>query len=767
MAQRSSPIDFSADRPIQSRDADLLDRRGFAEHIAAAVRGWAGHDSLVLALYGQWGSGKSSLKYMVVESLRSDKAKSPYIVEFSPWQWAGQEQLAQAFFREIGKQLGRKEGTKQAKASADRWLKYGALLGLGPEVFSGTRRLALVALGIIVSLSFAGAFFEITAVRIALGVIAFLSCIGFALLVTSQRFAKGVATYFSTVAEAEEKSLDEVKYELSGYLRALNRPVLVVIDDVDRLTGPETRLLFQLIKANADFPNMVYLVLFQRETVENALTRELSTDGSEYLKKIVQVGFDVPRIQRSRLEVILTSKLNALLQSEPVKSLWEKERWPDIFIPGLRPYFETLRDVYRFISVLSLQVAVFSRGGAFEVNPIDLVSLEVLRVFEPEVYNSLHASKDALTRVDDFGSSRSRAETTEKNEIQSILQRASEAHRERVKEILTQVFPPVSWVFSNVRLTSDHSDSWYRAHRACHPGVFDKYFYLTIPEGELSHEEVERIVALAGDRQAFASELRATGKRNLLGVAIDRLEAYKETISLDHAISFLTAMFDTGDELPAGQVGLTEIPPDLHAARIVYWYLKREPEISKRQGILIRCIEQTTGLYLPCFVVALEGDKLKEGRERRERLADDPGLKHLQDLCVSKIRQAATDGTLSGNPRLGQLLGFWLAWSTGDEARNWVATLIESHYGLLSFLVASLRETRTYGVARYSARSSWCVDLEGIEKLVAPELIERKLAGVKTEELEAKPSQAVEAFRKAMKRKREGKPPMSILDADA
>jgi hypothetical protein len=44
-------FDFSADRPIQTREAFLLDRRVFAEHVAAAVRGWAGHDSIVLALY--------------------------------------------------------------------------------------------------------------------------------------------------------------------------------------------------------------------------------------------------------------------------------------------------------------------------------------------------------------------------------------------------------------------------------------------------------------------------------------------------------------------------------------------------------------------------------------------------------------------------------------------------------------------------------------------------------------------------------------------
>jgi hypothetical protein len=160
----------------------------------------------------------------------------------------------------------------------------------------------------------------------------------------------------------------------------------------------------------------------------------------------------------------------------------------------------------------------------------------------------------------------------------------------------------------------------------------------------------------------------------------------------------------------------------------------------------------------------LEGDKAKEGREERERLADDAGVKRLRELCIPKIRQAASAGTLGRNPRLGELLGFWLAWSSGDEARNWVGTLIESRDGLLSFLVACLRETRSYGVARYSAPSTWSIDLAAIEKLVAPELIERKLVDVKIEELEPRQRLAVEAFREAMKGKREGKPRRSLLD---
>ena len=61
---------FSTDRPIRRRNEDRLGRWRFAEAIAAAVKGWTGRDSLVIGLYGVWGSGKSSVKNMVIEAWR-------------------------------------------------------------------------------------------------------------------------------------------------------------------------------------------------------------------------------------------------------------------------------------------------------------------------------------------------------------------------------------------------------------------------------------------------------------------------------------------------------------------------------------------------------------------------------------------------------------------------------------------------------------------------------------------------------------------------
>ena len=91
---------FSSGRPIATLAEDQLGRRSFAESIAKVVSQWTGRDSLVAAVYGPWGSGKSSLKNMILDALSKRNAKT-LTLEFNPWEWAGQEKLFEGFFREL------------------------------------------------------------------------------------------------------------------------------------------------------------------------------------------------------------------------------------------------------------------------------------------------------------------------------------------------------------------------------------------------------------------------------------------------------------------------------------------------------------------------------------------------------------------------------------------------------------------------------------------------------------------------------------------
>ena len=80
------------------------------------------------------------------------------------------------------------------------------------------------------------------------------------------------------------------------------------------------------------------------------------------------------------------------------------------------------------------------------------------------------------------------------------------------------------------------------------------------PQGDIAvpPRDVSQLKAALGslsadrDRRARLAHAAfgALKKRDLLGVALDRFEAYKQTISLDNAVPFVTALFDIGDDLP-------------------------------------------------------------------------------------------------------------------------------------------------------------------------------------------------------------------------
>ncbi|MGC2891098.1 MAG: P-loop NTPase fold protein, partial [Candidatus Acidiferrum sp.] len=233
MTSKTPPNQFSADRPIRSKSEDLLGRSAFAGSLAAVIEGWTGNDSLVVALYGPWGIGKSSIKNMVLEQLRGRGADATIIVEFNPWQWAAQDQLAAAFFREIGLALGKSDTSENAKRRADRFSAYAAYLTLGSHLASGIRPLLATALFIAGLLGIGGSLQGALWLKPYLAIGGLAALVLAALTKWSTEFFEKAAAAFSSQQKLREKSLQETKTELAGILKKLTTPILVVIDDLD------------------------------------------------------------------------------------------------------------------------------------------------------------------------------------------------------------------------------------------------------------------------------------------------------------------------------------------------------------------------------------------------------------------------------------------------------------------------------------------------------------------------------------------------------
>ncbi len=726
---------FSADRPITSRTEDLLGRTGFAEALAHAIRGWTGRDSLVIALYGPWGSGKSSVKNMVLESLRESPVNCPLIVEFNPWQWAGQDQLAGAFFREVGLTLERVDTTTEGKKRAARWRTYGTYLTLGASLAKSLGTvLPLAGLPISELFNLLAQWLEQS------GKI-------------TQEGAKGLAAQ----AEATAQSLVELKRELAAMLAQLERPILVVMDDVDRLSTNEITLLFQLVKANADFPNVIYLLLCQRDIVEKSLEVVAPISGREFLEKIVQVGFDIPRVERTRLERVLFVGLDALLEDKGAEGRFDQQRWGNLFLGGLRPYFETLRDVHRFLATFSFQVALFHRGSSFEVNPVDLIALEVLRDFEPELYHRLPVSKLVLTGQLSRDLHGRVAEEEARRLIESLVDLVHEPRRAQIREILKQLFPPADWAFGGPHYRSGFEERWYRELRVCHPEVFDRYFHFAIPEGDIPQADLDRLLSLIGQREELVATFRALNHRGLLAVALNRLEAYKEHLDLRYAEAFVTALLDVGDDLPERPASFFAISADMHAVRIIHWYLKQEQDCKQRGHILKAAFKATTGIYLPVMKTSLEDSKQEQQRDPETFAVDAEDLQDLREICVAKIREAAASGALKSHPQMVYILYRWSEWTSPEEPREWVGKLVESEEGLLALLTAFLQQSTSHGMGDHVARVYWYISLKSLEDFIPASLLAEKTQQLQLERLNDKERKAIHAFQKALKRREEGR----------
>src|SRR5215208_2268005 len=104
--------------PIEHFEEDRLGWSDFARLLARALVEYPEASSLVVALYGDWGSGKTStlnLCFRALEDLRAEDER-PLLVRFNPWWFSNTGDLLTQFFERLGNDLeqeGRLSGIKE------------------------------------------------------------------------------------------------------------------------------------------------------------------------------------------------------------------------------------------------------------------------------------------------------------------------------------------------------------------------------------------------------------------------------------------------------------------------------------------------------------------------------------------------------------------------------------------------------------------------------------------------------------------------------
>lgn len=343
-------MNYNSDKAIESSEQDLLGRVTFSKQLGEAIYKYDGKDGLVLGVFGKWGTGKTSILNMVVNEinyLSDNDDDSPIIVNFSPWNYSDKDNLISLFFRVL-----------KNKLNMDKYEETRKKIGKALTDYSD-----------------------------ALDALALVPMVG-----------SGLATILKTIAKAQgaelskDVDIDTTKENLEIVLGDTNQKIVVIIDDIDRLTNTQIRDIFQLVKQVGNFPNIIYVLSMDRDVVCRALESVHDIDGAEYLEKIVQIPFEIPALLKPRLREIFLTNLENTVKTISDNPKIDQSYWSEVFTNCIEPYIETLRDVNRVINTFQFRYKILYEETAFE----DMVALTTIEVLEPQLYQWIGRNKDLL-----------------------------------------------------------------------------------------------------------------------------------------------------------------------------------------------------------------------------------------------------------------------------------------------------------------------------------------------------------------------------------
>lgn len=713
--------ELGSDLPLENPADDFYGYAPFASKLANVIVENKSPKGLVVAVHGKWGSGKSSLLNFIKHDLQLIPVESrPVILDFNPWWFEGRDQIATQLLAEFSSQWPDKFAV--AKDLANAVGKYSKEIASAAATFTG------------------------------------YSWLMWPVALLAQWFPK-------LKVFLEPKGVPQLKKKVEKALKASGKRFVFFVDDIDRLTPDEACDFFRAIKALADFPDVIYVLFFDREEVAKALTASLGMDGEAYLEKIVQAPFNLPAVDRQMLREKLFSGLNLIIETHSMPFDFDQQRWNEVFYDGLNLLINKPRDIVRVLNAIS----VLYPPVAGEVNPIDFIALEFLRVFEPAAYGSIRDAKEFFCGLP---SHLDYKRADEKAYFEAWNKSLPEKSRGRITNLVGRLFPKVERVLSTSRLISSDDRGWRKDLRPCSADNFDVYFQFGVPPGHVSRAELDRIVGqVSSDGVAAllleAKEIVFPDGHSKARDLIERLRDLDQ-LAPDQAANIVKALVDNGhlllrtdDELSVYFI----MPNRWRIDGLVSKQLERI-EVADREALLVALAESSPGLW---SLVGIADDALRSKQdpskaakallELSDGFADD-----LVKRVGRRLNEASLDELLS-MPELDYIVHRWGRWGDVNRIAKVFQPMLADDDKLLTLLDKFVRTGRRESGGRVS--ETYRLLMGPLDLAVGVQAIAQRVNGLLVRpNLSLRQRMAINSFNQGLNAMEEGKDPdnMHFMD---
>ncbi len=696
------------DEPISSSGADRLDRNEFVEKFARRIyRIQMGESGLVIGLNGEWGAGKTSIVNLVLIELHHlhmlELSKSEqYVGECGKPLTLEKLRRIQEQYSEIKSSLDfehsqlnyvspdyfnrRVTNTGSEYNSSEELYRYFRLdyavhqsprnifVHFAPWMIPDTAALSTAFIrDMSRSLStlredLGNAFGEyskqISDLAPIVGSIAELGAPGLGGVMKAVASAMGSS-------EGVPKSLFQSKADLEKKLVSMSpTKIIVVIDDLDRLSPDEAAEMIGLVKGLGDLPNVLYLLSYDRDVLSKCLQTSLKVDGNQYLEKIVQYERRVPPIRRNKIIDLLNFGLNSVFENESQYS----SRLSDLWTEYLSKVLKTPRDIKRILSAFSFS---FQDIGDF-TDPVDLLVLEVISAKQPDLYEWIRENLDLLC-----GSSNRLSDDSMSTLLEGMLEEKGINSNQPSGRALSILFPKVAEALDTYSTYTDSDDKFGKAIRHLEfafnyfdvvppKNEFSRSFLNRISETEAPKELLKEVLEIANSRPDFASELRSSFLDELVSHFGDGTSI---TLQWVNAIVDLSPMFIGFTDHTGGILTVSDNFRRL--ARAIFRGLDVIPEQDRFQ-LVSNALNNADDISVLCNVIRIAIGDL-EWDANSGKLLGFAGMEaQLREQTVTKVVDYANTGKLWQQARPSSLIWFWRGSDESEAHREFMNDALQN-----------------------------------------------------------------------------------------
>ena len=422
IAMSSGQNVFVSDAPISDPSYDRFNRLWFAKRVAQTISARLDPSSLVIAIFGAWGDGKTTVLNFIGRELRN--LSDIIVFSFNPWRFTAERSLLHYFFLSLSKSLGAALSTR-AEEAAVKMERYGQFVEL------------------------------------------FCSSVNEAPDARSEQFA--------TI------DIEEQKRKIAEILIQNRKKIVILIDDIDRLDQSAMQAIFRLAKLTADIENTVYVLAFDAEIVASVIGErftasigERSREGRDFLEKIVQVPLDLPAVPATALQKFaFESVVEALNVAKVEVTAPEASRFVRLFREGFGIRLKTPRMAKRFGNALAFTLAIHKD----EVDAVEMMLIEGIRIFYPNAYTAIKRSRDILATSGINGVDLDRDERI-RQFLSAAMKGLCTAEESALHRLLSTLFPRI---VGRARYDSSEEAEWTKNRRVASAEYFDRYFSYAPP----------------------------------------------------------------------------------------------------------------------------------------------------------------------------------------------------------------------------------------------------------------------------------------------